>query len=234
MLANFDLVWLDPAAFSAAVYANEAPLEQCFGFIDGTVRQIARPVINQKIMYSGHKRVHCVKFQVSSVYVYAWITTLLHMQSVTMPNGLIAHLYGPLEGRRHDAFMLSESGLQLKLRPLNAPNGDPYVLYGDPAYGLSRNILSPFRSANLSSQEKEFNKAMSSVRVTVEWTFGKIVQYFAFLDFKKNQKILLQPVCKYYIVGALLTNCHTCLYGSTTSDFFGVQPPSLETYLSNN
>ena len=160
--------------------------------------------------------------------------TLPYMQAVTMPNGLIAHLYGPLEGRRHDAFMLSESGLQLKLRPLNAPNGDPYVLYGDSAYGLSRNILSPFRGVNLNSQEKEFNKAMSSVRMSVEWTFGKIVQYFAYLDFKKNQKILLQPIGKYYLVGALLTNCHTCLYGSTTSTFFDLQPPSLETYLSNN
>ena len=55
--------------------------------------------------------------------------------------------------------------------------------------------------------------------------FGKIVQYYAYFDFKK---ILLQPVGKYFIVCALLTNCHTCLYGSTTSDFFGVQPSSLE------
>lgn len=114
------------------------------------------------------------------------------------------------------------------------PNGEPYVLYGDPAYGLSRNILSPYRGMNLSPQENDFNKAMSSVRVSVEWTFGKLVQYFAFLDFKKNQKILLQPIGKYYLVGAILTNCHTCLYGSTTTTFFGIQPPSLETYLLNS
>ena len=25
------------------------------------------------------------------------------------PNGIIAHLFGPIEGRRHDAFMLGES-----------------------------------------------------------------------------------------------------------------------------
>ena len=142
-------------------------------------------------------------------------------------------MFGPTEGRRHDAFMLSVSDLPLKLRPLNRPNGEPYVLYGDPAYGLSRNILSPYRGMNLSSQENDFNKAMSSVRVSVEWTYGKLVQYFAYLDFKKNQKILLQPIGKYYLVGAILTNCHTCLYGSTTTTFFGVQPASLETYLSN-
>ena len=36
-------------------------------------------------------------------------------QSVVAPNGIICHLFGPLEGRRHDAFMLSESGLLQKL-----------------------------------------------------------------------------------------------------------------------
>ena len=75
---------------------------------------------------------------------------------------------------------------------------------------------------------------MSSVRVSVERTFGKLVQYFAYLDFKKNQKILLQPIGKYYLVGAILTNCHTCLYGWVTTTFFSVKPPSLETYLSNH
>jgi hypothetical protein len=82
--------------------------------------------------------------------------------------------------------------------------------------------------------QKEFNKNMSNVCVSVEWGFGKIAQYFAFLDFKENQKILLQPIAKYYLVGRLLTNCHTCLYGSQTSSYFDVQPPSLETYLSHH
>ena len=72
---------------------------------------------------------------------------------------------------------------------------------------------------------------MSHVRTSVEWAFGKIINIFAFLDFKKNQKILLQPVGKFYIVGALLTNCHTCLYSCQTSEYFGIDPPSLETYL---
>lgn len=142
-------------------------------------------------------------------------------------------MFGPIEGRRHDAFMLSESGLLEKLRPLTHANGDPCVVYGDPAYGVSLNIISPFRGSNLTAAERDFNKAMSSVRVSVEWTFGKIAQLFAFLDFKKNLKLLLQPVGKYYLVGALLTNCHTCLYGSQTSQFFNVAPPNLDVYLTN-
>ena len=78
LLRDFNHVWLDPASFSSAVHAKGAPLEQCFGFIDGTARQIARPVVNQRIMYSGHKRVHCVKFQVN---VYDLLCTFWNMSN---------------------------------------------------------------------------------------------------------------------------------------------------------
>lgn len=156
------------------------------------------------------------------------------MQSVVTPNGLIAHMFGPIEGRRHDAFLLAASGLSDQLRHFDQPNGQPYVIYGDPAYGIARNILAPFRGAQLTPQEQEFNKSMSKVRISVEWAFGKVCQYFSFLDFKKNNKVLLQPIGKYYLVASLLANCHTCLYGALTGTFFDLQPPSLEVYLSNH
>lgn len=158
---------------------------------------------------------------------------LFKLQSVHAPNGLIAHLFGPIEGRRHDAFMLGESGLIHILQRFRKPNGEPYIIYGDPAYGNTRNILAPFRGARLTADQQEFNSQMSKVRCSVEWGFGKIIQNFAYLDFKKNLKVLLQSVAKYYVVGVLLTNCHTCLYGSPTSTSFNLDPPSLETYLRN-
>ena len=155
-------------------------------------------------------------------------------QSVVAPNGLICHLFGPLEGRRHDAFMLRESCLLQELeRKMNKANGDPYVIYGDPAYPVRRHILAPFRNAQLTPAEQNFNEAMSAVRTSVEWGYGKIVKYFAFVDFSKNLKVLLQPVGKLYIVAALLVNCHTCLYGSQTGQFFDLDSPELETYMNN-
>lgn len=167
-------------------------------------------------MFSGHRRTHCLKFQ-----------------SVQAPNGMIAHMFGPREGRRHDAFMLGVSGLSAKLHRFVQPNGEPYVIYGDPAYGITQNIIAPFRQAHLTDDEQEFNTRMSRVRTSVEWGFGKICQNFAYLDFKKNLKILLQPVGKYYLVACILINCHTCLYGSRTTTYFSLEPPPLETYLSN-
>lgn len=72
---------------------------------------------------------------------------------------------------------------------------------------------------------------MSVNRVVVEWCFGKIVSLFAFVDFKKNQKLYWQPVAKYFKVAAILTNFHTCIYASQISEFFNLTPPLLEEYL---
>ena len=52
------------------------------------------PDQNQKIRYNGHKRVHGIK-----------------VQCLVAPNGLIASLFGPVEGRRHDIGLLVDSGL---------------------------------------------------------------------------------------------------------------------------
>ena len=113
------------------------------------------------------------------------------------PNGLIANSFGPVEGRRHDAFILGVSGLLPQLRKITKPDGEPYVVYGDPAYGMSAHVISPFKGAHLTQLQQQFNRLMSEVRVCVEWGFGKIIQYFAYLDFCKNLKVLLQPVrCK--------------------------------------
>ena len=56
-----------------------AALDNCYGFIDGTVRPICRPQDNQRVVHNGHKRVHAIKFQ-----------------SVTAPSGMIAQIYGPV------------------------------------------------------------------------------------------------------------------------------------------
>ncbi|XP_064643071.1 uncharacterized protein LOC135497238 [Lineus longissimus] len=205
--------------FANAVHEKGAPLTNCWGFIDGTPRQICRPKYNQKVCFSGHKRYHCIQFQ-----------------SVVAPNGLIVNLFGPVEGRRHDSAMLRMSNLVRILEILDYRMNDedrtPICLYGDPAYPLRDILVGPFKGAVLTDEQKEFNKRMSSVRQSVEWQFGEIVGIFAFLDYEKNLKLYLQPVGKLYVVGALLTNCHTCIKGSQTGIYFGVEAPTLEDYLA--
>jgi len=69
LLSSLDLVWLDPELVSQFINNKGAPLNQCWGFIDGTARPIACPIRNQCNMFSGHKRTHCLKFQVSTITI---------------------------------------------------------------------------------------------------------------------------------------------------------------------
>ena len=47
---------------SDAIAAHGAALNNCFGFVDRTVRPICRPGEHQQAVYNGHKRVHSLKF----------------------------------------------------------------------------------------------------------------------------------------------------------------------------
>ena len=47
-------------------------------------------------------------------------------------------------------------------------------------------LQGPLKRANITQAQREWNTAMSRVRVSVEWIFGDIIKYFKFVDFKKN------------------------------------------------
>ena len=112
-----------------------------------------------------------------------------------------------------------------------SPDGQPMCIYGDTAYPLTAHVNKPHRGKHLTPQEQAINTAMSGVRQCVEWEFGKVVRLWSFLDFEKIRKLFLSPVGKLYMVGVLLTKCHACLHGSETSQYFQVNPQSLEDYL---
>ena len=76
LLADLNQPWLSRDRlrhFAATIHDKGAPLENCWGFIDGTVRPLCKPDENQRILYNGHKRVYVIKFQ-----------------TVVAPHGLIA------------------------------------------------------------------------------------------------------------------------------------------------
>ena len=112
--------------------------------------------------------------------------------------------------------MLRESGLLTSLQNCSfSPEGNATCIYGDPAYPHRLHLQALSRAAiRLTEEQTEFNRAMSEVRVAVEWVFGDIVNLFKFLDIKQSLKVHLSAVGKMYIVCALLTNACTCLYGS--------------------
>lgn len=157
----------------------------------------------------------------------------LQFQSVVIPNGLIANMYGHIEAKRHDSAMLRMSELLPKLEQyMTVPDGTVFSLYGDLAYPLRVHLITPFKEVIHSDQERIFNGRMSKLCSSVKWTFGEILPLFAFVDYKKNQKLFLQPVAKYYLVASLLTNCPACSFGSVTNEYFYLSPPTLEEYIS--
>ncbi len=109
--------WIDHAALAQAVFDKGACLSNVYGFIDGTIQRTCCPQQGQEELFSGHKRYHGVKYQ-----------------HVMLPNGMIPHCYGPFEGRRHNAAMYNQSGLDAQLQAIKV-NGVQMVLYGDGRYG---------------------------------------------------------------------------------------------------
>ena len=121
-------------------------------------------------LYNGHKNVHAIKFQ-----------------SVVASNGLVANLYGPVEGKRHDSGILAMSGLLDALQRYSvSPYGNTLCIYGDPAYALRPCFQAPFRGAVLTPDQQVWNKSIKEVRVSIEWIFGDIIITLSFWTLRKT------------------------------------------------
>ena len=86
-----------------------------------------RPIVFQEAVSNGHKRGHGLKFQ-----------------SVLFPDGMLGHLFGPVEGRRHDTSVLEYSGL-LDMLQTHVPE---YYVFGDQGYPMHASSISPSRGHN--------------------------------------------------------------------------------------
>ena len=102
-----------------------------------------------------------------------------------------------------------------------------------PTHYAGPQLEAPFQTANITREQEAFNAAMSKVRISVEWSFGDIINNFKLTDFKKTQNMLTSACGKMYFVSGLLTNAHTCLYNNNTSLYFELHPPSLKNIFSS-
>ena len=128
-------------------------IDTLWGFIDGMIRKTACPLYNQRTVHTKFKKYHRIKFQ-----------------SVLVPDGYIACLYGPVPAKTHDAKLLCQSNLMEQLHsamPDDNSNGPIYSLYGDLAYPQSPYLLGGFCNVVNGTDEAHFNSLMSSVQITV-------------------------------------------------------------------
>ena len=185
-------LWLNQMPYYAMLIQQktEGLMDCIWGFIDDTIRRTARPLYHQWSIYTHFKKCHDVKFQ-----------------SVTVLEGFIACLQRPWPSKTHNAHMLHDSGLIKKLEenmPTNG-NGIVYAMYGDLAYAQSIYLLSGFCKPPTRSDEALFNRAMSSVQITVEWGFRDVVEKWKLLDFHSAMKIFEMPIAEFYMNGAFLS-----------------------------
>jgi hypothetical protein len=72
--------------------------DNIWGWINGTVLRICRPIKGQRKVYSGHKKFHGYKFQ-----------------GVITPDGIMSSLAGPILGSRGDWYMFKETGIEAEI-----------------------------------------------------------------------------------------------------------------------
>ena len=212
--------------YARAVHKAGAPLTSVWCFIDCTIRGICSPTWFQRQVYNGHKKFHSLKFQ-----------------ALKLPNGLIGHLYGPIEGRRNDNYLLADSKLLDKCaahahRPGAGPNQPAWErclqIFGDPAYGLSPYLISPYAGAGERTvAELTWNAAMAKARIEVEHGFADVTRSWPFLNAWWKHQLFRSPVGTYYRVGVLLSNALNCLCPNQTAQTLDCEPPTLEDYFHN-
>jgi hypothetical protein len=130
--------------------------------------------------------------------------------------------------------MWGESGCVERIQHIMDGKRELY-LYGDPAYQCTEGIMAPYTCARghryLPSKEKQFNAALSSVRIAVENAFGLTQQLWTYAAFDKGLQSQSQPVAAHFKAAILLTNCYTCIRGNLIGARFLVPPPTVEEYL---
>lgn len=205
----------------AAMYASHvhdhAPLDNCVGYMDCTKQKVSRPGghnSNQRALYTGHKRTWCLKWQ-----------------TVSTPDGLIFHLWGPEDGRRHDSTLYHKSGIDSILENallVGDGSGSPtrFCLYADAAYALREWLQVAFVRIGASPPEQEYNTSMNRGRTSVEWSYKDTRQSWTTIDFQRKMKVRESPVALLNIASMLLWNIKVVLnHGSQTASFMGDCPP---------
>jgi len=138
-----------------------------------------------QVMHTGYVRKHGLK-----------------ILTISLPNGLIGGLYGPVSAWENDIGTLNLSNLNQELMLLQLDvmeaieNGEDmlyYSLYGDSIFPLLNCIVSrhcgPLLGVRAPREEAEY-AAMRSFSVSVEWPYETVTNLFKILESKYNKQLL--------------------------------------------
>lgn len=113
----------------------------------------------QRARYSVHNRFYCMVYQ-----------------TVTTPDGLIYHFYGPEVGKKHDMTLFQRSGFPTLLSTCLYVNGKQYALFEDSAYIMRSWLQVGLPSVIATVAQGAFNTEMSGVREAAERSYKDLKQ----------------------------------------------------------
>jgi hypothetical protein len=141
-------------------------------------------------------------------------------------------LQGSYKGKLNDWRMFKLTGIEQRIRQIFRDH-DLLYLYNDSAYRVTYEVLRSWRGhSTLNKKQRNFNKCMSKVRILVEQGFELTQKQWSHNSWSITQKIDLQSVAAYYMIGILLTNCYTCIKDNQIKDQFLVSTSTLRSYLT--
>lgn len=146
----------------------------CIGAIDGKHVHIKKPS-NSGSLYFNYKKTF-------SVVLMAVVNADCEFLMVDVgTNGRISD--GGVFAKTKFFEELENGNLNLPAPSVIIPGGDvlPYVFVGDDAFPLRQDLLKPYAHDNLTHDEINFNRKLSSARVKVENAFGILSSRFRLL-----------------------------------------------------
>ena len=209
-----------PRFADSVVRKSRVALDHVVAFLDSKATEICRnsDYLQQMSNYNGYYGHHCLRWQ-----------------SLHSPNGITYHLWGPVEGRRSDSYLLNHSGFHDMFLNYEALLGFPVCAYADAGYWCSQYVQTAFRRQNgervHGSMEDFYSSKMNKCRTSVEWGFGQVLALFPYTDSPGFKRMGGTATGQHYINATFMTNVFTCLNGNITSSFFNLSPPTLLEYI---
>jgi hypothetical protein len=235
-----------PSWAEAVDRKTEGVFTQVFGFIDVLIQRIAKiskvlvaggPLDPQRYFYCGYKGYHALKWQgiespcgITLYFGQPSMGSVSDSTIMLVPLSILfiyKHVHGPLMS----FWYRYNSGVLGDLQAVATYYNYQFGVYGDPAYPGSPVMYKPYVSGGyISAAQRVHNHRGARARVTVEWKFGDVQQYWRATTEWKQMRLLAMPVTRYMLAAAFLTNCVNCHHPNRTEKYFDCAPPSLPAY----
>lgn len=130
------------------------------------------------------------------------------------PDGMIV-LDPPNAGYMTDPMAWPNSTIRADMIAINeermARNEEPVRLYADKIFRTDMIIVAAYSAAFGFVQPwmHALNRIMAPLRVSVEWSYGKVKYLYKSLSFKLAQKLMRNQPVEDFILATFFTNCRT-------------------------